>query len=249
VNPYSFIRRIPVFLATAAAFSPAWGALPATPVPGKAGTHKQAVALLKAIANPYAHDPILRQYGILRARDLFEAQMDRGSATFRLKIARELVPLRSDRIRSHLETWLRDPDPRIRAFAASHCDGPGPLDAGLEAQLISLLEDPDYPVRARAVAALGSWKCKAAVPGIIRLLRMAPPPLKNLAIQALGGIGDPSARETLETLAASGYDPMIMSSAAKALLRIQDNVRKVPAVGGASNHSDTNTKRYRQGNK
>jgi HEAT repeat protein len=213
----------------AAAYSPAWGALP-RPAPGKTGTHKQAVALLKAIANPFAHDPVLRQYGILRATDLFESQMDSGGATFRLKIARELVAIRSDRIQSHLGIWLRDPDPRIRAFAASNCDGPEPLDTGLEAQLIRLLQDPDYSVRAQSVAALGNWRCKAAVPGIIRLLRTAPSPLRKLAIQALGGIGDPSARGTLEAFAASGDDPVVMYTAAKALLRIQDNAPKVSAA-------------------
>jgi HEAT repeat protein len=171
--------------------------------------------LLKDGSNRLAHDFVLRNFGILKARDLFESQMAKGDRDFRYRVAEELVTLRSVEVRRHLDRWLRSGDPRLRALAA-RCSSSMGADPDLDRRLLALLRDPDYPVRARALEALGQRRCAAALPEIKRILRQGPPSLQGVAVQALRSIGGPEAQGLLEWAADQG-NPLVRYAAYNAL--------------------------------
>ena len=99
----------------------------------------------------------------------------------------------------------RDPDPRMRVFAANIMGGTGDHDhAG---RLVEMLDDADPNAVEAAVSALGRLGAREAVPGLRRIAAQTDSWLRFSAIDALGSVIDPSAeRALIDLVTASGDD-------------------------------------------
>jgi HEAT repeat protein len=97
-----------------------------------------------------------------------------------------------------LEGIARDPDARMRIFAADILAGTGDHDRA--PLLISLLDDADENVRDAAIVALGRLGAPEAVARLESFAGTAAPWIRFSAIDALGRIPGPEAREALERL-------------------------------------------------
>jgi HEAT repeat protein len=124
-----------------------------------------------------------------------------------------LVPLiRSDSpsVRNHASSLLehlgraepealhqlsKDPDPRMRLFAANIMAGTG--DHDFAPRLIELLRDPDLNVQDAAVTGLGRMRASSAVPSLTDRLRESDPWARFSTIDALGRIGTAQALRAL----------------------------------------------------
>jgi len=71
--------------------------------------------------------------------------------------------------------------------------------------LVALFDDPDESLRAAAASAAGEWKVAGLVPRLTEIAKdaKAPPPVRQQALMALLGLGDPESVKVVETLADS----------------------------------------------
>jgi HEAT repeat protein len=105
--------------------------------------------------------------------------------------------------RAEPEALLRlskDPDPRMRLFAANIMAGTG--DHEFAARLIDLLGDADLNVQDAAVTGLGRMRATSAVAALTGRLRESDPWARFSTIDALGRIGTPEALRALLAAAA-----------------------------------------------
>jgi HEAT repeat protein len=86
-------------------------------------------------------------------------------------------------------------------------------------KLIAALDHPEPETRARAASILGRRRETRGVDALIRVVRQArDPSLVEVAIEALGRIGDPRSREAIEWVATRGT------------LRVREAARQVLAT-------------------
>lgn len=83
-----------------------------------------------------------------------------------------------------------------------------------------LLSDPDVSVRGKAADALGVFKAKGSVPGLMALaVKDADEDVRVDAVNALGEIGDPAARSTIDQ-ALNDASPRVRDAARVASIKI-----------------------------
>jgi HEAT repeat protein len=144
-----------------------------------------------------------------------EGQLGDSDPSFKRHVVNAIGAHRGEKVVLRLGAWLNDKDPYLRGFAAEALAKRPPVPS-LTPALVGLLEDPVYAVRVRSVEALGAWRQRSAVSALIKCLRASEPTLRWKAVQALGDIGDPAAKEALDYLASHDAEPEIRSAAAKA---------------------------------
>jgi HEAT repeat protein len=100
---------------------------------------------------------------------------------------------------------LQDPDPRLRALAATTLWGLGPHAAPAVAALTAALADPEARVRGTAAMALEGIGpgAASAVPALTIAVRDPDAQVKQRAIKALGAIGPAAASAMPELLKAA----------------------------------------------
>ncbi|HOD36823.1 MAG TPA: HEAT repeat domain-containing protein [Syntrophales bacterium] len=164
----------------------------------------------------------------------------------------------ADQKRDALITDLKDPDKKIRIWAAEQLGNywdkaivpplitalkdPEPSvraaaakslgnlsDRGAVQPLIAALKDPDPSVRAAAAGALGNLNDKAAVPPLIVALRDRDRNVRVAATESLGYLGHRAAVRPLVTVLKDG-EPSVRAAAAGALGNLSDRTAVPPLI-------------------
>jgi HEAT repeat protein len=185
---------------------------------GDAASAKALVPLLKD-KNRLVRLAAVDALGRLGAEDALpglQAQLKDSDPSYQRHVFTAIGSLKTDKAVPFLEQSLDAKDEFLRVFAVEALAS-RPKSPGLEKKLLGLLADPVYAVRVRTVETLGAWKSKAAVPALLKGLRANEPTLRWKSAQALGAIGDPSAKEALDYVAQNDAEPEIKAAALAAL--------------------------------
>jgi HEAT repeat protein len=151
---------------------------------------------------------------------LLQEQLKDKDTSYKRVVVKAIGSLKGAHIDASLMLWLGDKDAYLRGFSAEAL-AQRPANRDLEPALIKLLADPNLGVRIRAIETLGVWKSKAAVPSLLKALRADEPTLRWKSAQALGEIGDPSAKEALTYVADNDTEVEIKQAATAALQRLK----------------------------
>ena len=130
---------------------------------------------------------------------------------------------------------LKDPDPRVRTFAANALRAAGQAGAQAAPALIEALDDPDPYVRQGAVEALGAMK---SLEGLRQALDSPDWSVRIRAIGQLHGFGPEAVPAIIHAL--DDRNGSIVSQAADMLSQMAPNdPRTLPALIRALTHPDT----------
>jgi HEAT repeat protein len=162
----------------------------------------------------------LGSIGSPAALKALQEQMKDTDPSYKRHVVKAIGSLKGAEIEASLKQWLGDKDAYLRGFTAEALSRRAPVKA-LEAPLVKLLADENIAVRIRAGETLAAWRSKAAVPGLLKNLRAEEPNLRWKSAQALGAIGDLSAKEALKYVAANDPVAEIKDAAASALSALQ----------------------------
>jgi HEAT repeat protein len=159
------------------------------------------------------------QLGGAATLPLLQAQLQDKDPSYKRVVVKAIGALKGANIDASLMLWLGDKDFYLRGFSAEAL-GQRPRNKDLEPALLKLLSDSNLGVHIRAIETLGLWKSKAAVPSLLKSLRADEPTLRWKSVQALGQIGDPSAREALTYVADNDSESEIKKAATAALQKL-----------------------------
>jgi HEAT repeat protein len=151
---------------------------------------------------------------------LLQEQLKDKDTSYKRVVVKAIGSLKGANIDASLMLWLGDKDAYLRGFSAEAL-AERRANRDLEPALIKLLGDPNLGVRIRAIETLGVWKSKAAVPSLLKALRADEPTLRWKSAQALGQIGDPSAKDALTYVADNDTEVEIKQAANAALKHLK----------------------------
>lgn len=193
---------------------------------GPGQIYSQIVATLNDQAQPearraYAAEALGEFLSSAGVRHVARAVLDDPSPRVRLSAVRALQRLNTPGPNGELAVGLSDPDEQVR-IAAVHASTR--INAFREVdQLAARIDDPSSAVRVQAIEALGALRARDAVVALIAKLSPENEPAASVraaAAAALGQIGDPAARNSVQAAAESDADRFVRDAARVALLSL-----------------------------
>lgn len=166
---------------------------------------RQALRMLRHMSSPEAAD-------LVRERFTDPEGDVRASAIF------TYWALRGERALEEMQSFMRDPNPKIKSAAVSGAlrYGGGAIRQAVRAEFASMIDDPQPAVRMSAAYALGEMPSEDCITFLSPLLRDSDPQVRREAIQSVGQIADPG---YLPEIIAQLDEPVVGPAAEEALVR------------------------------